>query len=34
MEKLEEGLKELKRFPTPKEEHQYELTRLPRAPRD
>jgi len=30
MEELEKGLKELKRFATPKEEPQYQTTRAPR----
>jgi hypothetical protein len=38
MEKLEEGLKELKRFATPQEEQQYQPTTPPpppkKAPRD
>jgi hypothetical protein len=34
MEKLEKGLKDLKGFATPKEEQQYQPTRLPRTPRD
>jgi hypothetical protein len=32
-EELEKGLKELKRFATPQEEH-HQPTGLPRAPRD
>jgi hypothetical protein len=34
MEELGERLKDLKGIATPQEEQQYQLTRLPRAPKD
>jgi hypothetical protein len=34
MEELEKGPKELKGFAAPQKEQQYDLTSIPRAPRD